>query len=143
MALLVYIQNKALILLFWCKCRITTKMSKFLISLVSTSVKNGNIRKMLSIIFRQTTNVCRWVKQKMNSLQRFLCTTEVQHWDGIIGNDLSRIYIVIDEYMELKEKVSFHISDNQWYIIKYISYRQLLKQGKISSMNELLPCDFI
>ena len=74
-----YIQNKALILPFLCKCPITTKMSKFLISLVSTSVKNGNIRKMLSIIFRQTTNVCRWVKQKMNSFQRFLCTTEVQH----------------------------------------------------------------
>ena len=26
-------------------------------------------------------------------------------------------------------------------IIKYISYTQLFKQGKITNMNELLPCD--
>ena len=131
-----YIQNKALILPFWCKCRITTKMSKFLISLVSTSVKNGNIRKMLSIIFRQTTNVCRWVKQKMNSLQRFLCTTEVQHWDGIIGNDLSRIYIVIDEYMELKEKVFFHIRDNFTISKIWRSFAMRLFSSQLNQYND-------
>ena len=85
----------------------------------------------------------RWILFSVSLYNRSLL-----HWDGIIGNDLSRIYIVIDEYMELKEKVFFHIRDNftiskTIYFIKYISYRQLLKQGKISSMNELLPCDFI
>ena len=40
----------------------------------------------------------RWILFSVSLYNRSL-----QHWDGIIGNDLSRIYIVIDEYMEYKQ----------------------------------------